>query len=100
VLLVLSLSLVLLELVELLVVVVIPVVGRTVGGSTAVEESVSVVGVVITELEIERDVTGGVAPEMGSEGADDNEASESPGEIRVMAKAGLVSAESPYKTMR
>jgi len=99
VLLALSLSLVLLELVELLVVVVVPVVGRAVGGSTAVEESVSVVGV-ITELEIERDVTGGVAPEMGSEGVDDNEASESPGEIRVMAKAGLVSAESPYKTMR
>jgi len=94
----LLLSLMLLELVEL--VVVVPVVGRTVGGSTAVEESVSVDVGVTTELEIEREVTGGVAPEMEPEGADDNEESEFPVEIRVMAKAGLVSAESPYKTTR
>ena len=91
----LALSLVLLlELVEL--VVVVPVVGRTVGVSTAVEGSVSVVVGVITELETERDVTGGVAPEMESEDTDDNEESVVPVEIRVMAKAGLVSAESPY----
>lgn len=81
----------LLELVELVVVV-----GRTVGVSTAVEGSVSVVVGVITELETERDVTGGVAPEMESEDTDDNEESVVPVEIRVMAKAGLVSAESPY----
>lgn len=91
----LTLSLVLLlELVGL--VVVVPVVGRTVGVSTAVEGSVSVVVGVITELETERDVTGGVAPEMESEDTDDNEESVVPVEIRVMAKAGLVSAESPY----
>jgi len=68
------------------------------GASTAVEVSVDVG--VVTELEIERDVTGNVVAEMESELVDDTEVSEFVVAIRVMAKAGLVSPESPYKTMR
>jgi len=91
----LMLLLVLVELAE--AVVVVPVGGRTVDVSTAAERSSVVVGV-ITEVGIERDVAGGVVPEMESEDADDDDV---PGEeIRVMAKAGLVSPESPNKTMR
>lgn len=68
--------------------------------STAAElVSVEEAGVV-TELDIERDVTGGVAPEMESDDADDDEVPGTGEEIRVMAKAGLVSPESPNKTMR
>jgi len=91
----------LMELAEL--VVVVPVGDWTVGVSTEVGVSVDVgvvdVGV-ITELETERDVTDDVVPEMEPEDPDDNEVSEPRVEIRVMAKEGLVSPESPYKTMR
>jgi len=88
----LLLSLMLLELVELLVVVPVGdrTVGVSVGVSTAFEVSVDVG--VVTELEIERDVTGIVGP--------DDEVLGSVEAIRVMAKAGLVSPESPNKTMR
>jgi len=87
----------LLELVELVVVVAVG--GRTVDASTAVEVTSVEVGVV-AELRIERDVAGSVAPGMEPEDADDDEVPESGEEIRVMAKAGLVSPESPNKTMR
>jgi len=80
-------------------VVVVPVGGRTVDASTAVEVISVEVGVV-TELEIERDVAGSAAPELEPEDADDDEVSEPGEEIRVMAKAGLVSPESPNKTIR
>jgi len=80
---------------------VVPVGGRTVGVSTAVEVMSVEVGVVmVTELEIERDVAGSVTPGTGPEDADEDELPESGEEIRVMAKAGLVSPESPSKTMR
>ena len=82
----------LLELVE--PVVVVPVGGRTVAALTAAEVMSVEVGVV-TELEIERAVAGSVAPEMEPEDADDDEAPGPGEEIRVMAKAGLVSPESP-----
>jgi hypothetical protein len=73
-------------------VVVVPVVGKTADTSTEVKVLSVEVGMV-TELGIERDVAGSVAPGMESEDADDDEV---PGEeIRVMAKAGLVSPESP-----
>lgn len=93
----LLLLLMLLELVE--PVVVVPVGGRT-DVSTAVEVlSVKEVGIVI-ELGMERDVVGSVAPGMEPEEGGDDEVSELGEEIRVMAKAGLVSPESPNKTMR
>jgi len=94
-----ALLLTLLELVEPAVAVVVPVGGRTADASTAVEVMPVEVGVV-TELEIERDVEGSVAPEMEPEDADDDEVPGPGEEIRVMAKAGLVSPESPNKTMR
>ena len=94
----LLLLLLLLELVELAVVV--PVVGRTVDAPTAVKvrsegKVMSVEVGVVAELEIERDVVGSVAPGMDPEDADDDEEPEPGEEIRVMAKAGLVSPESP-----
>lgn len=97
-LLLLLLLLLLLELVELAVVV--PVVGRTVDEPTAVKvrsegKVMSVEVGVVAELEIERDVVGSVAPGMEPEDADDDEEPEPGEEIRVMAKAGLVSPESP-----
>jgi len=93
----LMLLIVLAELAE--AVVVVPVGGRTVDVSTAAEGLSVVVGV-ITEVGIERDVLGSVVPEMEPEDADDNDVSGPGEEIRVMAKAGLVSPESPNKTMR
>ena len=88
----LMLLLVLLVLVE--PVVVVPAEGRAVEASTAVEVlSVEVGGV--TELGIERDVVGSVTPGTEPEDADEDELPESGEEIRVMAKAGLVSPESP-----
>lgn len=90
----------LLALLELLApVVVVPVGGGTVDASTAAE-LMSVEAGVITELDIERDVKGSVAPEMESDDADDDGVPGPEEEIRVMAKAGLVSPESPNKTMR
>jgi len=69
------LLLTLLELVE--PVVVVPVGGRTVGVSTSVE----------------------VMPVEVGEDADDDEVPETGEEVRVMAKAGLMSPESPSKQM-
>jgi hypothetical protein len=92
----LLLLLMILELVE--PVVVVPVEVRTVDAPTAVAMMSVEVGVV-AELEIERDEVGSVAPEMEPEDPDDDELSEPGEEIRVMAKAGLVSPESPNKTM-
>ena len=74
--------------------VVVPVEGRAVDVSTAVEVLSVEVGEV-TELGIERGVAGSVAPGMEPEDADEDELPESEEEIRVMAKAGLVSPESP-----
>jgi hypothetical protein len=88
----LMLLLMLLGLVE--PVVVVPVGGRTVDVSTPVEVISVEVGMV-TEPEIERDGAGGVVPRMESEDADDPELPVLGEEIRVMAKAGLVSPESP-----
>jgi hypothetical protein len=71
-----------------------PVVGgRTVDTSTIAKPPMSVEVGVVTELEIERDVTGSVDPEMESDDADDDEV---PGPVEeVMAKAGLLSPKSP-----
>jgi hypothetical protein len=91
-----ALLLLLLELVE--PVVVVPVGGRAVDVPTAVKALSVEVGVV-TELGIERDVAGSVVPGMELEDADDDEVSGPGEEIRVMAKAGLVSPESPNRTM-
>ena len=89
----LLLMLMLLEPVE--PVVVVPVGGRAEDAPTAVKVLSTEVGAT-TELGIERDVAGSVAPAMEpEEDADDNELLESGEEIRVMAKAGLVSPESP-----
>jgi len=93
----LMLLLTLLELVE--PVVVVSVGGRTVDVSTAVEV-MSVEVDVVTELGIERDVAGSVAPGIEPEDVDEGEVPGPEEAIRVMAKAGLVSPESPNKTMR
>ena len=91
-LLLLMLLLMLLELVE--PVVVVPVEGKTVGDASTAVKVMSVEVGVVAELKIERDVVGSV-PEMEPEDADDDEGPEPGEEIRVMAKAGLVSPESP-----
>ena len=75
-------------------VVVVPVGGKAVDVSTAAEVMSVEVGMV-TELEIERDVAGIVVPETVFEDADEDKVPESGEEIRVMAKVGLVSPESP-----
>ena len=91
-LLLLLLLLMLLELVE--PVVVVPVGGTTVGVSTAAE-LVSVELGVVTELELERDVVGSVAPLMESEAKDDDEMADTGKATGVIAKMELVSPESP-----
>ena len=88
----LLLTLMLLELVE--PVVVVPVGGTTVGVSTAAE-LVSVELGVVTELELERDVVGSVAPLMESEAKDDDEMADTGKATGVIAKMELVSPESP-----
>jgi len=109
-------ALLLLELVE--PVVVVSVGGRDVGVSTSAEmmfvermfvemmlvevipvEVMSVGVGVVTELEVERDVVGSVAPSVEPEGVDVDEMGETGEEILVMAKMELVSPESPNKQM-
>lgn len=88
----------------LLVGLVDPVVVVPVGGDAAVEPA-AVVGMpsvktgVVAEPLLERDVAGTVDESVvDPRAADDDELSGA--EIRVIAKAGLVSPESPYKTIR
>jgi hypothetical protein len=90
----LTLLLSLLELVE--PVIVVPVGGRTVGVSTAVEVmSVEDSKLVWSHQEVERDIVGSVAPPMESEDAGDDEVAETGEEIRVMAKMEPMSPEYP-----
>ena len=76
--------------------VVVPDGGRTADESTAAELMSVELGMV-KELGVERDVTSGsvVVPEMESDDADDDGVPGPDEEIRVIAKAGLVSPESP-----
>jgi len=105
-----ALLLMLLELVEPLVdvpvglelaepFVVVPVGVRTADVTIAVK-GMSVEACVVTELGIERDVAGSVVPGLEPEDTDDDEVPGPGEEIRVMANEGLVSPESPNKTMR